>query len=81
MGVYQGPDAESQADGSRVKIEDEAGSAESDVDQRTKLKRGLPARAVTMIALGGAVGTGLIIGTYGNPRRKTTRTWCCMHAC
>lgn len=63
MGVYQGPDAESQADGSRVKIEDEAGSAESDVDQRTKLKRGLPARAVTMIALGGAVGTGLIIGT------------------
>ncbi|KZF22965.1 putative dicarboxylic amino acid permease [Xylona heveae TC161] len=32
-------------------------------DDRTQLHRGLKARHVTMIAIGGAIGTGLIIGT------------------
>lgn len=32
-------------------------------DPTTRLKRGLKARQVTMIAIGGAIGTGLIIGT------------------
>ena len=81
MGGFQSPDTESQPDSSPVKVEYEAQCVESEVDQSTKLKRGLPARAVTMIALGGAIGTGLIIGTYGNPRRKTTTTRCCMQAC
>ena len=34
-----------------------------EVDPRTSLHRGLKARHITMIALGGAIGTGLIIGT------------------
>ena len=29
-----------------------------------ELKRGLKARHITMIAIGGAIGTGLVIGTY-----------------
>ncbi|KAM5346193.1 hypothetical protein ACJ41O_009198 [Fusarium nematophilum] len=33
------------------------------VDQETALHRGLKARHITMIAIGGAIGTGLIIGT------------------
>jgi amino acid transporter len=33
------------------------------VDPETKLQRGLKARHITMIAIGGAIGTGLIIGT------------------
>ena len=33
------------------------------VDPTTRLQRGLKARQVTMIAIGGAIGTGLIIGT------------------
>lgn len=32
-------------------------------DQHTSLHRGLKARHITMIAIGGAIGTGLIIGT------------------
>jgi yeast amino acid transporter len=32
-------------------------------DSSTKLHRGLKARQVSMIAIGGAIGTGLIIGT------------------
>lgn len=32
-------------------------------DDRTQLHRGLKARHITMIAIGGAIGTGLIIGT------------------
>lgn len=31
--------------------------------ESTKLHRGLKARHITMIAIGGAIGTGLIIGT------------------
>jgi amino acid transporter len=34
-----------------------------EVSEDTKLHRGLKARHITMIAIGGAVGTGLIIGT------------------
>ena len=33
------------------------------VDPTTRLHRGLKARQVTMIAIGGAIGTGLVIGT------------------
>ncbi len=33
------------------------------LDPHTRLRRGLKARQVTMIAIGGAIGTGLIIGT------------------
>lgn len=33
------------------------------VDERTALHRGLKARHVAMIAIGGALGTGLLIGT------------------
>ena len=32
-------------------------------DESKRLKRGLHARQVSMIAIGGAIGTGLIIGT------------------
>ncbi|KAG8526047.1 uncharacterized protein KY384_000809 [Bacidia gigantensis] len=32
-------------------------------DPKTRLKRGLKSRQITMIAIGGAIGTGLIIGT------------------
>jgi amino acid transporter len=34
-----------------------------EVDPETSLHRGLRARHITMIAIGGAIGTGLIIGT------------------
>jgi amino acid transporter len=34
-----------------------------ETDPDTKLERGLQARQITMIAIGGAIGTGLIIGT------------------
>ena len=34
-----------------------------EVDPNTALHRGLKARHITMIAIGGAIGTGLIIGT------------------
>lgn len=34
-----------------------------EVSQETSLHRGLKARHITMIAIGGAIGTGLIIGT------------------
>ncbi len=34
-----------------------------ETDPHTKLHRGLRARHITMIAIGGAIGTGLIIGT------------------
>ena len=40
-----------------------AGHVELMLDPHTRLKRGLKARQVTMIAIGGAIGTGLIIGT------------------
>ena len=33
-------------------------------DNHHHLHRGLKARQITMIAIGGAIGTGLIIGTY-----------------
>jgi amino acid transporter len=33
-------------------------------DDHHHLHRGLKARQITMIAIGGAIGTGLIIGTY-----------------
>lgn len=35
-------------------------------DVKHDLKRGLKARHITMIAIGGAIGTGLIIGTCVN---------------
>lgn len=48
----------------------EAGSGTSyeitlglETNERTSLHRGLKARHITMIAIGGAIGTGLIIGT------------------
>ena len=34
-----------------------------------ELHRGLKARHITMIAIGGAIGTGLIIGTYVFPKK------------
>ena len=34
------------------------------VGQQTSLHRDLKARHITMIAIGGAIGTGLVIGTY-----------------
>ena len=40
-----------------------AGNAQLMLDPHTRLHRGLRARQVTMIAIGGAIGTGLIIGT------------------
>ena len=33
-------------------------------DSQQHLHRGLKSRQITMIAIGGAIGTGLIIGTY-----------------
>lgn len=35
-----------------------------DNDPNHNLHRGLKSRQITMIAIGGAIGTGLIIGTY-----------------
>lgn len=37
---------------------------EGDGDSSHNLHRGLKSRQITMIAIGGAIGTGLIIGTY-----------------
>lgn len=36
----------------------------SEEDSHHHLHRGLKSRQITMIAIGGAIGTGLIIGTY-----------------
>lgn len=47
-----------------VREYDVAGGYESE-DEHTSLHRGLQSRQITMIAIGGAIGTGLIIGTYG----------------
>lgn len=38
-----------------------------DDDSKNNLHRGLKSRQISMIAIGGAIGTGLIIGTYVNP--------------
>lgn len=47
-----------------VVSEDESPDRESgEVDQDIALHRGLKSRHITMIAIGGALGTGLIIGT------------------
>ena len=40
-----------------------AGPRDFDEDNHHHLHRGLKARQITMIAIGGAIGTGLIIGT------------------
>lgn len=37
--------------------------AQAEATEHYKLHRGLKARHITMIAIGGAIGTGLIIGT------------------
>lgn len=37
------------------------------IDVHHHLHRGLKSRQITMIAIGGAIGTGLIIGTFVNP--------------
>jgi amino acid transporter len=42
---------------------DHVAAIETAADSETKLHRGLKARHITMIAIGGAIGTGLIIGT------------------
>ena len=39
------------------------GSGQHHVDAHHSLHRGLKARHISMIAIGGAIGTGLIIGT------------------
>lgn len=39
------------------------GKVEVTVNEKTKLKRGLKSRHVTMIAIGGAIGTGLFLGS------------------
>lgn len=41
----------------------EVGAQNQQRDKHTSLHRGLKARHITMIAIGGAIGTGLIIGT------------------
>lgn len=46
-----------------VPIHNDLKTTEVVVDERTALSRGLKARHTTMIALGGALGSGLIIGT------------------
>ncbi|KIW29253.1 uncharacterized protein PV07_05078 [Cladophialophora immunda] len=44
-------------------IESRQGIHGGENEERTRLHRGLKARHITMIAIGGAIGTGLIIGT------------------
>jgi amino acid transporter len=44
-----------------------ADAAVFDEDSHHHLHRGLKARQITMIAIGGAIGTGLIIGTFVIP--------------
>ena len=43
----------------------------TEAGQHTQLRRGLQARHITMIAIGGAIGTGLIIGTYVGKDQST----------
>lgn len=47
----------------RVQTGDDQKHQTQDDGQQTTLHRGLKARHITMIAIGGAIGTGLIIGT------------------
>ncbi|KAL9100081.1 MAG: hypothetical protein Q9163_004505 [Psora crenata] len=57
-------DREKQEFGGRSSDESKARPIFDDMrDPHTRLHRGLKARQVTMIAIGGAIGTGLIIGT------------------
>lgn len=55
-----------------------------DAEDHNNLQRGLKARHMSMIAIGGAIGTGLIIGMssrFINPNPLQTdnssRNWCC----
>jgi amino acid permease len=58
-----GHDSESgKYEGSTTEHTGELGLAE-EVDKTHSLHRGLASRQITMIAIGGAIGTGLIIGT------------------
>ena len=71
MAHYRTPSGDSSSgghDGDKTEtyvMSDPSGPAihGSDYDSRDSLHRGLKARHITMIAIGGAIGTGLIIGT------------------
>ena len=58
---FRGSDREKRDDALDVNISSPQTFEEEDVHHH--LHRGLKARQITMIAIGGAIGTGLIIGT------------------
>ncbi|KAK2870548.1 hypothetical protein FQN49_003114 [Arthroderma sp. PD_2] len=47
----------------KEEFSDQTGELHLETDPNTRLHRGLKSRHITMIAIGGAIGTGLIIGT------------------
>lgn len=51
-------------------VDVEAASVDRDEPDGHDLHRGLKSRQITMIAIGGAIGTGLIIGTFVLPAFK-----------
>lgn len=66
--TYHNADAESpppsKEEYGQVAVDDTANISAA---EHTSLHRGLKARHITMIAIGGAIGTGLIIGTCVRP--------------
>jgi amino acid transporter len=58
---------------SPVRGEGELDQVDETADEHKALHRDLSARQVSMIAIGGAIGTGLIIGTYVSSPCANTR--------